>query len=182
MCVTLPEQPELSAERFRAELDQNFRIPLIAYFWKRLGDRNEAEDLTQEVFVRVLSRSETVDPTRAKAYVFTAAANLLRDHARRAVTRQSRAHTTLDDPANMANPELMEEISPERVLVGRDTLRAVLLALDGLNQRTRDVFVLYRIEKMKQHEIASLYGLSHSAIEKHLVKAMIYLTERFERK
>ena len=41
--------------------------------------------------------------------------------------------------------------------------------------------MLYRIEKMKQHEIAALYGLSHGAVEKHLVKAMAYLTERFER-
>ena len=179
--MSASEQPKLSAEQFRVELDQNFRGPLIAYFLKRIGDRSEAEDLAQEVFVRVLNQSGAVDPARAKAYVFTAAANLLRDRARRAVTRQAKAHLRLDDPASLENSKLIEEINPERVLVGREILKAVLLALDGLSQRTRDVFVLYRIEKMKQHEIASLYGLSHSAVEKHLVKAMTYLTERFER-
>lgn len=175
------EQSATSEARFKAELDRTFRRPLIAYFLRRVGDRAEAEDLTQEVFVRVLNQSEHVDPARAKAYVFTAAANLLRDRARRAVTRRTGAHTALDDAAQGEIPELTEEISPERVLVGRETLKAVLLALDGLSQRTRDIFVLYRIEKMKQHEIAALYGLSHGAVEKHLVKAMTYLTERFER-
>jgi RNA polymerase sigma factor (sigma-70 family) len=172
-------QPD--AERFRADLDRNFRGALIAYFLRRVGDRAEAEDLTQEVFLRILNHSDAIDPVNAQAYVFTAAGNLLRDRARRAVTRQVHAHTSLDNPAQAQIPELKEEISPERVLAGRETLQAVLLALDGLNQRTRDIFVLYRIEKMKQREIAALYGLSHGGVEKHLVKAMNYLNERFER-
>lgn len=176
-----PDKRQSPVERFRAELDLTFRGPLIAYFLRRVRDRAEAEDLTQEVFVRILNQSETVDPARAKAYVFTAAGNLLRDRARRAAVRQTSTFSTLDDPTQPLSAALVEEISAERVLVGRETLREVLLALDGLSQRTRDIFVLYRIEKMKQHEIATLYGLSHGAVEKHLVKAMTYLTERFER-
>jgi RNA polymerase sigma factor (sigma-70 family) len=176
-----PEKRQSSVERFKADLDWNFRGPLIAYFLRRVRERSEAEDLTQEVFVRILNHSETVDPARAQAYVFTAAGNLLRDRARRAAVRQTSTFSTLEDPAQTLSLDLVEEINAERVLVGRETLRQVLLALDGLSQRTRDIFVLYRIEKMKQHEIASLYGLSHGAVEKHLVKAMAYLTERFER-
>jgi RNA polymerase sigma factor (sigma-70 family) len=175
------EQSQSAVERFKAELDQSFRHALISYFVRRVGDRAEAEDLTQEVFLRVLRHSKDIDPTTAKAFVFVAAGNLLRDRARRSVTRQKHAHTPLDDLEHHEIHELREEISPERVLVGRETLKAVLLALDGLNQRTRDIFVLYRIEKMKQHEICALYGLSHAAIERHLVKAMTYLNERFER-
>lgn len=174
-------QNACDAERFRAELDRNFRGPLTAYFLRRVGDRTEAEDLTQEVFLRMLHHSAGIDPLQARAYVFKAAANLLRDRARRAVTRFSHAHASLDDPAQKDIPELKEDISPERVLSGRETLHAVLKALDGLSQRTRDIFVLFRIENMKQREIAALYGLSHGAVEKHLVKAMTYLDERFER-
>jgi RNA polymerase sigma factor (sigma-70 family) len=177
--VTFSNQPQSDASRFRAELNAQFRLPLIAYFLKRVGNRSEAEDLTQEVFVRVLAQSNTVDPARAKSYVFTAAANLLRDRQRQAAARRTTSHADIDDPSQLANYQLVEDIDPERVLVGRQTLREVLAALDGLSQRTRDIFVLYRIEKMKQHEIATLYGLSDSSIEKHLAKAIAYLSQRF---
>jgi RNA polymerase sigma factor (sigma-70 family) len=170
------------AERFRSELDKNFRAPLISYFLRRVGNRAEAEDLTQEVFVRMLRHSDGIEPSRAKAYIFSAAGNLLRDRARRAVTHHTKAHHPLGgDVTEGENAEMREEISPERVIMGRETLRDVLLALDSLNQRTRDIFVLYRIERMKLHEIAALYGLSQGAIAKHLVKAMDHLNERFER-
>ncbi len=175
------EQPDLAAARFRTELDRNFRLPLIAYFLKRVGNRAEAEDMTQEVFLRVLRQGDAIDIERAKSYVFTAAANLLRDRARLSAIRKTETRADFGDPADAVIPQLIEEISPERVLAGRQTLKSVLTALDGLSQRTRDIFVLYRIEKMKQHEIAGLYGLSHSAVEKHLAKAVAYLTERFER-
>ena len=63
----------------------------------------------------------------------------------------------------------------------RKMVAALRQRMRDYRQRTRDIFVLYRIERMKQHEIAALFGLSQSAVEKHLVKAMTYLTERFER-
>jgi len=168
------------SETFREELDRNYRGPLLAYFVRRVHNRHEAEDLTQEVFVRLLHQHD-IDPARAKSYVFTIAANLLRDRLRRAATRQTTNFGAFQEEGHLQIPALVEEISAERVLVARETLRDVLKALEGLGTRTRDIFVLYRIERMKQHEIATLLGLSHGAVEKHLVKAMAYLTDRFER-
>lgn len=176
-----PEYAPAVQERFRTELDKSFRLPLIAYFLRRVGDRNEAEDLTQEVLLRVLRNVDVVDVPRAKAYIFTAAANLLRDRARQAAVRQTESRASLDDPSAFAARDLVEEISPERVLLGKETLQDVLAALGELSERTRDIFVLYRIEKMKQHEIASLFGLSLSAVEKHVVKAIAHLSKRFGR-
>ena len=177
--MSASRQSQGEIESFRDELDRNFRLPLIAYFLKRVRDRAEAEDLTQEVFLKVLRHADHVEPGRAQAYVFTAAANLLRDRARLASHRQLDAHAPLEDCEHA--PQLIEEIGPERVLVGKETLQAVLTALDGLSQKTKDIFVLFRIEKMKQHEIAALYGLSVSAVEYHLARAIAYLGERFDR-
>lgn len=167
-------------DKFRTELDRTFRAALVAFFVKRVRDRSEAEDLTQEVFLRILRQAETIDPARAKSYVFTIAINLLRDRARTAAVQRTETHGALDAETDIS-AALVEDISPERVLLGKQTLAEVLAALESLSQRTRDIFVLYRIERMKQHEIAALLGLSQSAVEKHLVKAMTYLTERFER-
>lgn len=174
------QRSQTTLAEFRGELDRNYRGPLLAYFVRRVQNQHEAEDLTQEVFVRLLHQHD-IDPTRAKSYVFTIAANLLRDRLRRAVTRRTTTFGTFEADGQVQIPALVEEISAERVLIARETLRDVLRALEGLGKRTRDIFVLYRIEHMKQHEIATLLGLSHSAVEKHLVKAMAHLTNRFDR-
>jgi len=51
-------------------------------------------------------------------------------------------------------------------------------ALLQLNERTRDVFVLSRLERMKYAEIAEMYGISVSAVEKHMIKALAHLARR----
>jgi RNA polymerase sigma-70 factor (ECF subfamily) len=76
---------------------------------------------------------------------------------------------------------LIEDRGPDRILLGQEQLEIVFEALAEVSQRTRDIFVLYRLENMKQRDIAALYGVSVSAIEKHVVKALAHLTERFER-
>jgi RNA polymerase sigma factor (sigma-70 family) len=71
--------------------------------------------------------------------------------------------------------QLVEYLSPERVLVSKDAMADVLRTLDELGPRTRDIFVLFRLERMKQKEIAALLGIGRSTVEKHVVKAMLYL-------
>jgi RNA polymerase sigma-70 factor (ECF subfamily) len=55
-----------------------------------------------------------------------------------------------------------------------------LKALDELGQRTRDIYVLFRLEAMKQREIAALYGLTVKSVEKHVMRATLHLALRFE--
>jgi RNA polymerase sigma-70 factor (ECF subfamily) len=166
-------------QQFREELDRRFRAPLMAFFLKRVGNRTDAEDLTQEVFLKILRRSNTIDVERADSYVFTAAANLLRDRARQSTSHLEKAHVSLDNPLHLHSPQLIEDLDPERVLISKQSLDDVLAALEGLSQRTRDIFVLFRIERMRQQEIADSFGLSRSAVEKHIVKAVMHLTARF---
>ena len=72
-------------------------------------------------------------------------------------------------------PGLVEDVSPERVLLARETLAEVLGALAELEDRTRDIFILSRLENLPQREIAALYGISVSAVEKHVAKAVLFL-------
>lgn len=71
-----------------------------------------------------------------------------------------------------------EENSPERVLSGKQELECIVTALRELSQRTRDIFVLCRLEKMKQADIARLMGISVSAVGQHLAKALAHLAQR----
>jgi RNA polymerase sigma-70 factor (ECF subfamily) len=163
------------------ELDRAFRGPLVAYFLKRVKSRNEAEDLTQEVFVRLLNHPDKNYGRTIEGYVFTIAANLLRDRAKSLATAHQRHIQSLDllDEKDASCANLVEDRNPERVLVGRQTIQDVFDALSELGERTRDIFVLARLENVQHREIAAMYGVSVSAVEKMMMKAMAHLGARF---
>ncbi len=170
--------PDRSA--IKEELDARFRTSLLAYFQRRTGSSQEAEDLTQETFARLIGSSSFENAQEAPAFVFRVASNLLRDRARAAI--RLRRHPTLPlDTLATENfePRLVEDIDPERVLIARETLSQVLASLEELGERTRNIFVLYRLEGMRQKDIAALYGISFSTVEKHVMAAVIHLTRRF---
>jgi len=72
-------------------------------------------------------------------------------------------------------------LSPERVVLGQRALADVLAAMEELGERTRAIFYLYRLENLKIREIAEFYRISASAVEKHVSKALLHLTQRLDR-
>jgi RNA polymerase sigma-70 factor (ECF subfamily) len=161
-------------------LDARFRQPLISFFVRRVHDRAEAEDLTQQVFLRLLGSQAVGRLEHAERFVFTVAANLLRDRAKSAARRYE-ARAPMVDPQLLAeiSREAQEERSPERVLLGRETLADVFRTLDELGEKTKAIFVLHRLENMKHREIAELFGIGASTVEKHVIKATLHLARRY---
>jgi RNA polymerase sigma factor (sigma-70 family) len=74
----------------------------------------------------------------------------------------------------------VEELDPDRVVQARHTLAVILRALNELPDRTRNIFMLFRLENMKQREIADMLGLSVRTIEQHVIRASVYLRQRLE--
>jgi RNA polymerase sigma factor (sigma-70 family) len=174
-------QDEASLQR---ELDTRFRGPLMAYFIKRVGNRSEAEDLTQETFVRLIgSASFATTFDEAQYFVFRVASNLLRDRARTAgrLKRQT-AKTVEITSISEFTREIAEDREPERVLIGRESLAAVFQTLDELGDKTKSIFILFRLEGMKHKDIAALYGIGVSSVEKHIIAASALLAKRYGQK
>ncbi len=67
------------------------------------------------------------------------------------------------------------DIGPHRIVAGREALKAALVAMDAMPERTRTIFVLRRLENMRYLEIAERLGVSVSAVEKHMVRAVQHL-------
>ena len=164
----------------KEELDARFRASLLAYFLRRTGNTQEAEDLTQETFVRLIGSNTFEDADEARAFVFRVASNLLRDRARCTARLRKFPSFPIDSvAADGFEPKLVEGIDPERVLIGRESLTQVLACLDELGERTRNIFILFRLEGMKQKDIAAVYGISLSTVEKHVMAAVLHLAKRF---
>lgn len=159
-----------------AEISARFARPLRSFFRKRAYNEQEADDLVQEVFCRLAAREQPAAMDNAEAYIFQIAANLLRDRARRYATRAA-----TDRALEAGGANSVEEISPERVLLGKQRLAIMERVLGELPERTRVVFLLHRFEELKYAEIATRLDISVSSVEKHMMEAMRRIKARFER-
>jgi RNA polymerase sigma factor (sigma-70 family) len=177
--VASPE-PEHISEIVPLELNARFRGPLLSFFSRRIKDHTLAQDLTQETLLRVYAASQRTQMIEPESFVFTVAANLLRDQKRSESRRGPLFHVPIDEAVREElEHHLVEELSPERILLSRESLQGVLQALEELGERTRNIFVLSRLECMKHKDIAALYGMGLSTVEKHLLRATLHLTARY---
>ena len=176
-----PDRHDLSRasrDELRARLDARFRGPLMSYFMRRVRDAGEAEDLTQDVFIKLLGVAEREEIEDVEALVFITAGNLLKDRGRKALRRGGASLGIDYDLVSEVTREFVEDRSPERVLLARESFAQVLAALDELSERTRDIYVLFRLENMKQKDIAALFGIARSTVEKEVMKATLHLAVR----
>ena len=159
------------------EFYTRYRRSLLRYFLRRVRSLADAEDLTHELFFRFLRRAQPEPTEPSGKYVFTAAGNLLRDRARRSEARPGDAPELRDPGAHL--DRVADEFTPDRVLLGKELLAEVLASLDELPPRTRDIFLAFRVERMKHREIAKALGISASAVEKQIMRATAHLARRF---
>lgn len=174
---TSSESAPLTRAQELAKLHERFRLPLLAYFARRVRSVSEAQDLVQDVFERVARTIGTQAIRNPDALIFRIAVNLLRDRARRARRRGVEVPLPSEEMTEIADA-LIVDLSPERVVLGELSLSEVLQALSDLDERTRAMFYLCRLENLKIKEIGNLYGISESAVEKHVAKALAHLSRR----
>lgn len=154
------------------QFNRRWRPALMSFFLRRVRNHAEAEDMTQEVFARLLGSNEA--PTSAlDAYIFQTASNLLADRARRARVRADYRETI-----GQIDGHGVEPLDPHRHAAGRAALETFARSLDDLPERTRAIFMLYRLENVSQTDIADALGISSSAVKKHVAKAMAFLMKR----
>jgi RNA polymerase sigma-70 factor (ECF subfamily) len=136
------------------------------------GNRHDADEMTQETFLRALTRwnSFTIG-TNVRAWLLRIASNLVLDEARRRKRR----------PAVPASDELPgRSDEPGTSLETREQAALVRAALEGLSETTRLVFHLRVTEELSFREIGAMAGVSEEAARWHMHQARTKLLERFQ--
>lgn len=134
---------------------------LVRYIDRRIWDPERAQELAQETFIRALREEETPDSPRA--WLFTVAANLARDEARRVIRGREKLRLIAADEPDDAP-------SPDEILSGQETRKRVRRALESLNEREREALLMVEAG-FSYAEIAEVTGLSPGAVGTTLSRA-----------
>ena len=173
-----PEQPaaetsEVGASDVAGWMDR-YGPALRRHFAKR-GAGQDADDLVQEVFLRLQASAEQTSIDNVERYLFRIANNvLISRHRREAVHHRA----FQESPA--ATLEWIDEISPERVMMGRQAMGQFVAGLRTMAPRAREAFVFHRFEEMTYPAIARRMGISVSGVEKLIIRALEHLGEAVE--
>ncbi len=159
------------------ELVVRYQTRLITLLWSLIQDRDKAEELAQDVFLRVYrARSSYVPTAKFSTWLFTiahnVASNALRSLARRRevnITPDSNDAATAKPLDNMASAP--SGLMPTRQVAKAELAEVVRAAVDSLNERQRMALLLARFEHMSYAEIGETMELSVQAVKSLLSRA-----------
>jgi RNA polymerase sigma-70 factor (ECF subfamily) len=152
-------------------------IPVNREFWDRLvrevrirtRGRADPEELLHTAYLRLLRYRAQHAVENVGAFLVRTAVNIGVDNYRH---DRFIADVSPEDSGARENSPLQDEVLAARVRLDR-----VREGLSRLTPRTREVFLMHRLDGMKYREIAEQLGISQSAVEKHIAKAALFLTE-----
>jgi RNA polymerase sigma factor (sigma-70 family) len=180
MSSSEPDQPEIEWMRRIREGDMEaFRLlvethqsRIVGTISKMLGSDVEAEDLAQQVFIRVWRSAPRYKPTaKFTTWLFRITRNLVFNEMRR--KRHFVGHT--DD---LAEPAERRERGPDQVLLEEELQTAIQDAISKLPEAQRLAIVLRRYEELPYEEIAKVMGTTVPAVKSILFRARAELRER----
>lgn len=128
---------------------------------------DDAEDVSQEVFLRLWSATRLASAEHARAFAFRAASNLAVDNLRRRYTR-----SLCEDASTDAGAIASSAPSHEERLHSLQRLQILQRAIHALPDKCRRVFVMYKIQQLSYEEISNQLGLSRHAVEKHIARGL----------
>lgn len=156
-----------------AEVQQIYEVEapkLQRYFQRRLRSRDDAGDLVQEAFVRLIGCMARTSLPRPAAYLQRIARNLLLDRYKRLESRLLAFHVPIGEDFEVAvAPDQAARIEVE------DVMRIYRRALEELPHRTREIFLAHRVDELTYREIAEKMGISIPTVQYHVARALAHI-------
>ena len=166
---------ERDSEALAAFFERYFdRVYALVY--RLLGDRTQAEDMAQEVFLKVHRAAHQIDPSRdPMPWLVTIAHNACRDLWRSSAWKLARRASSIDGDSPLSQTLSRGTNDPERDLLARERERLVQDALLQLPDPLRLAVVLHDYQGLGHDEIARLTGVNHAAARKRYSRALAAL-------
>ena len=148
---------------------------LQRYFQTRLRSRDDACDLVQESFVRLVGCMARTSLPRPAAYLQRIARNLLLDRYKRLETRLLAFHVPIGEDFEVA-------VAPDQAarIEAEDVMRIYRRALEELPPRTREIFLAHRVDELTYREIGESMGISIPTVQYHVARALAHIDAALE--
>ncbi|MBN1916390.1 MAG: sigma-70 family RNA polymerase sigma factor [Verrucomicrobia bacterium] len=169
------------------QLFERYRSRVFTFVWRYVRDRETAEDIFQETFVRVFARAGTYRKrAKVSTWIYTIAANLCRDELRR---RRRRPLVSLDGPLPGDEPgQVWMQIvsapdaptdSPRQAAQDAEHRTALWRAVDGLPSELRVTLELQALHGLKYREVAEVLGIPLGTVQSRIHNAIKLLRKAF---
>jgi RNA polymerase sigma-70 factor, ECF subfamily len=164
-------------ERSFELLLQRYRTPLVNFLYRMVRSREQAEDLAQEVFIRVYrAREEYVPSAKFTTWLFRIATNLalnsLRDHRYQKLEMSIDAPLTSSEEGDERPFEVADKHpTVEQELVEEERRKMIRHAIEKLPEKQRAAVLLHKYQELDYAEIAKILNCSESALKSLLFRA-----------
>lgn len=148
---------------------KNYAKEVKRFIFFKTRDMDAAEDIVQDVFVKLWSNCGAVSLDSVKGFLYTIANNLFLN----TVTHQK----VVEKHQQSFSKESVSQ-SPEYILLEHEFYLKLETVIANLPDKQREVFLLSRIEKKKYKEISELLGISVKAVEKRMHAALLVMREK----
>jgi RNA polymerase sigma-70 factor (ECF subfamily) len=165
-------------------LVQKYRRPMVSFMYRMAHNAAAAEDLAQEVFLRVYRSRQSYEATaKFTTWLYRIATNLAVNHARDTRRERPENMVSLDEPDEESGRTLDVadgSLSAEEMLVRRERMAAIRQRVQGLPERQRVAVVMHKYQQMDYQQIAEVLKLSESATKSLLFRAYETLREQLK--
>lgn len=153
-----------------------YKGKLYDFIRRSLPASEDAESMVQEIFVRLWSNREQLDPAKSlNAFIYTMARNEIFGHLRKLLVRR-RYLEELSFSLNESSE------TTDRQLEYNELTSVVAQLVSSMPEKRREIYVLSRNEGLSYKEIASQLGISENTVDSQIRKALTYLKENLRRK
>jgi RNA polymerase sigma-70 factor (ECF subfamily) len=162
------------------EVVRVYRPRILRFLLSSLTDRDAAETLTQETFLKAwAARQQFRGDSSLSTWLTRIAVNLMRDHLRsRSLRFWQKTRGASLDVLDISDWIPDGRSSPESQTMARNQVAAVWQAVDKLSAQQRAVFVLRFVDELELDEIAATLGMNLSTVKSHLYRALAIVRER----
>lgn len=140
---------------------KKYQRSVFLYIYYKIGNKEEAEDLVQDVFVRLMDYQQMLRVDTIKHFIFTISRNLLYDYLRHYYKRLEVTSYIYDQRETCTN-------ETEEQVIARDLLFLEKKKVAQLSEQRRKVYMMTRFENKTLPEVSRILNLSSRTVENHL--------------